>query len=75
MRDEQNSNNIVKMLGINMRIHFQIQVQLKEVVLDETDVARALLDYISKQYVGSIVVGSSTRNALTRFVSETIFNC
>ncbi|OAY26885.1 U-box domain-containing protein 35 isoform X2 [Manihot esculenta] len=41
-------------------------VQLKEVVLDETDVARALLDYISKQYVGSIVVGSSTRNALTR---------
>ncbi|XP_020536636.1 U-box domain-containing protein 52 isoform X2 [Jatropha curcas] len=41
-------------------------VQLREVVLDDSDVARALLDYISKHYIGSIAVGASTRNALTR---------
>ncbi|KAJ9183607.1 hypothetical protein P3X46_007436 [Hevea brasiliensis] len=41
-------------------------VQLKEVILDESDVARALLDYISKNYIASIAVGASTRNALTR---------
>ncbi|KAG8657215.1 U-box domain-containing protein 52 isoform X2 [Manihot esculenta] len=41
-------------------------VQLREVVFDETDVARALLDYISKNYVASIALGASTRNALTR---------
>ncbi|KAL6208045.1 hypothetical protein ACLB2K_018997 [Fragaria x ananassa] len=41
-------------------------IQLKEVVLDEQDVAKALLDYISTNYINNIVVGASTRNALTR---------
>ena len=42
---------------------------MKEVVLDDTDVARAILEYISKNFLGSIAVGASTRNALTRFVN------
>ncbi|XP_050215816.1 U-box domain-containing protein 51 isoform X3 [Mercurialis annua] len=41
-------------------------VQLKEIVLEENDVARALLEFISKNFIGSIAVGASTRNALTR---------
>ncbi|PRQ27995.1 putative protein kinase RLK-Pelle-RLCK-IXb family [Rosa chinensis] len=41
-------------------------VQMKEVILDEHDVARALLDYINNNYINNIVVGASTRNALTR---------
>ena len=51
------------------RIEFAVefQIQLKEVVLDEQDVAKALLDYISTNYINNIVVGASTRNALTRF--------
>lgn len=40
---------------------------MKEVILDEHDVARALLDYINNNYINNIVVGASTRNALTRF--------
>ncbi|XP_048232229.1 U-box domain-containing protein 52-like [Ricinus communis] len=41
-------------------------VQLKEIILEDNDVARALLDYISKNFLGSIAVGASTRNAFTR---------
>ncbi|CAI0448380.1 unnamed protein product [Linum tenue] len=43
-------------------------VQLKEVIIDETiDVARAILDYVNANLIGSIVVGasSSTKYALT----------
>ncbi|XP_065850876.1 U-box domain-containing protein 52 isoform X2 [Euphorbia lathyris] len=41
-------------------------VQMKEIVIDDTDTIKALLDFISKNVIGSIVVGASTRNALTR---------
>lgn len=41
-------------------------VQLKEVVLDDYDVSRAIVDYLNNHYVNNIVVGTSTRNALTR---------
>lgn len=51
----------------------KVQVQLKEVLLEDTDVAKAILDYINKNYINSIVVGASTRNAFARFFSL-IFN-
>lgn len=41
-------------------------IQLKEVVLEDNDVPKALVDYITKTCINSIVVGASTRNALTR---------
>ncbi|KAK9946245.1 hypothetical protein M0R45_011719 [Rubus argutus] len=41
-------------------------IHLREVILDENDVAKALLDYINTNYINNIVVGASTRNALTR---------
>ncbi|XP_031383331.1 U-box domain-containing protein 52-like [Punica granatum] len=41
-------------------------VQLNEVVIDETDVSKALLEYIANNYITNMVVGASTRNALTR---------
>lgn len=40
---------------------------MKEVILDDHDVAKALLEYINNHYINNIVVGASTRNALTRF--------
>ncbi|XP_021824031.1 U-box domain-containing protein 52 isoform X4 [Prunus avium] len=42
------------------------EAQVKEVILDDHDVAKALLEYINNHYINSIVVGASTRNALTR---------
>jgi K+-sensing histidine kinase KdpD len=39
---------------------------LKEVLLDDNDAPKALLDYIQKNCISSIVVGASTRNALAR---------
>ncbi|KAG6624431.1 U-box domain-containing protein 35-like isoform X1 [Carya illinoinensis] len=41
-------------------------VQLREVVLEDNDVPKALLDYIYKNCIQSIIVGASTRNALSR---------
>ncbi|OVA08400.1 Protein kinase domain [Macleaya cordata] len=41
-------------------------VQAKEVILEDSDVSKALLDYISTNCINNIVVGASTRNALTR---------
>lgn len=47
---------------------YEIQVQLREVVLDDTDVPRALVDYVHKNCINNFVVGSSTRSALARFL-------
>ncbi|KAM1388329.1 hypothetical protein ACFX2I_016473 [Malus domestica] len=40
--------------------------RVKEVILDDSDVAKALLEYVNCNYLNIIVVGASTRNALTR---------
>lgn len=41
-------------------------VQLKEVVLDDTDIPKALVDYVHKNCINNFVVGASTRSALAR---------
>ncbi|XP_030490303.2 U-box domain-containing protein 52 isoform X1 [Cannabis sativa] len=41
-------------------------VVLKEVVLDDSDVAKAIVDYINKNCITNLVAGASQRNALTR---------
>ncbi|XP_077247927.1 U-box domain-containing protein 35-like isoform X2 [Tasmannia lanceolata] len=41
-------------------------VQAKEVVLEDTDISKALVDYINANYINNIVVGASNRNAITR---------
>jgi hypothetical protein len=45
---------------------------LKEVVLDDIDVARAVADYININLIGNIVFGASGRNVLTRSLSQNI---
>ncbi|KAI4337159.1 hypothetical protein L6164_015607 [Bauhinia variegata] len=42
-------------------------IEIKEAVLDDSDVARGILDFANKYYVHSIVVGASTRNSITSF--------
>ncbi|KAF3785141.1 U-box domain-containing protein 35 [Nymphaea thermarum] len=41
-------------------------VNVKEVVLEDVDVARALIDFITANSITSIVLGASSRNALSR---------
>lgn len=41
-------------------------IQAKEVILQDTDVAQALTEYITQKFIATIVLGASTRNALTR---------
>nr|XP_019706942.2 U-box domain-containing protein 52 [Elaeis guineensis] len=41
-------------------------VQMKEVVLDDIDVSKAIVDYLTANHIHNIVVGSSNRNALTK---------
>ncbi|KAK4719138.1 hypothetical protein R3W88_017476 [Solanum pinnatisectum] len=41
-------------------------IQAQEVILQDTDVAQALTEYISQKFITTIVFGGSTRNALTR---------
>ncbi|KAJ9692024.1 hypothetical protein PVL29_011223 [Vitis rotundifolia] len=41
-------------------------IEAKEVVLHDLDIASALVDYISNNSVGNIVVGASNRSVLTR---------
>ncbi|KAI4316502.1 hypothetical protein L6164_024482 [Bauhinia variegata] len=42
-------------------------VQIKEAVLDDSDVARGILNFANKYYVHSIVIGASTKNSLSSF--------
>ncbi|XP_064955641.1 U-box domain-containing protein 35-like [Musa acuminata AAA Group] len=39
-----------------------------EVVLEDSDISKAIIDYINANYVHDIVVGASSRNALTKYL-------
>ncbi|XAR57610.1 Non-specific serine/threonine protein kinase [Bertholletia excelsa] len=41
-------------------------IAIKEVVLEDTNIPKAILNYVSSNLVANIVVGASTRKALTR---------
>ncbi|KAJ8467083.1 hypothetical protein OPV22_029635 [Ensete ventricosum] len=41
-------------------------VHMTEVVLEDNDVSKAIIDYINANYIQNIVVGASSRNALTK---------
>lgn len=41
-------------------------MEMSEVVLEDTDVSKALIDYISANNIQNIVVGNSNRNAIMR---------
>ncbi|XP_022756371.1 U-box domain-containing protein 51-like [Durio zibethinus] len=39
---------------------------MKEVILEDTDICKALLDYVSKNLINSLVLGAATRNGFSR---------
>ena len=53
-----------------LKLTWCIQVQIKEAVIEEGDVAKGISDFINKYHIHSIVIGASTRNALARSLSS-----
>ncbi|CAM8895185.1 unnamed protein product [Rhodiola kirilowii] len=47
-------------------------IQLKEVVVDDTDVSKGLLNYAKTNFINNIVVGASRGNALTRWMKQDV---
>ncbi|KAE8682625.1 U-box domain-containing protein 51-like isoform X2 [Hibiscus syriacus] len=44
-------------------------IQLKEVILEDVDVCRALLEYVSKNLINNLVIGATTRNSLSSYLN------
>lgn len=44
------------------------QIEVKEVVLEDSDVSKAISEYIATQHIHNIVVGASSRKSLTKLV-------
>lgn len=42
------------------------QIVVKEVVLEDADTSRAIVDYIKANNIQNMVIGASGRNAFTR---------
>uniref|UniRef100_A0A7N0RDP2 RING-type E3 ubiquitin transferase n=1 Tax=Kalanchoe fedtschenkoi TaxID=63787 RepID=A0A7N0RDP2_KALFE len=47
-------------------------IQLKEVVVDDPDVSKGLLNYVKTNIINNIVVGASKGNALTRWMKQDV---
>lgn len=45
---------------------FIFQAKLKEVVIEDNDVSKALLEYVGKNYITNVVIASSQRNPLSK---------
>lgn len=56
---------LLKLIDPNIFFPF-IQVQVNEVVVQENDVSKALLEYVANNYITHMVIGASTRNALSK---------
>ncbi|KAL9227230.1 hypothetical protein vseg_002949 [Gypsophila vaccaria] len=41
-------------------------IQLKEVILEDSDVGRGILDFVKSNFIANIVVGGSSRNAIVK---------
>ncbi|XP_039043204.1 U-box domain-containing protein 35-like isoform X1 [Hibiscus syriacus] len=50
-------------------------IQMKEVVLEDADTSKALLDYISRNLINTIVLGAATRSAISSYLSYRKFKC
>ncbi|GMI81380.1 hypothetical protein like AT5G12000 [Hibiscus trionum] len=41
-------------------------IQVKEVIVEDVDICKALLDFVSKNLINNLVMGAATRNSLSR---------
>lgn len=47
-----------------------LQLIVKEVIVEDSDVSKALVEYINKHRISNIVLGASTRSAIARLFSS-----
>lgn len=45
---------------------FSAQIQCKDIVLEDTDVAKALIDYVSKTAIDNLVIGAPSKSGFLR---------
>jgi len=45
------------------------QMHLKEVILDNSDISKAIIDYATNNAITDIVVGASTKNTFIRYIT------
>ncbi|CAL9202077.1 unnamed protein product [Musa hybrid cultivar] len=50
-------------------------LQLTEVILEDFDVSKAIIDYITSNNIQNVVVGASSRNALRKFMNPDVPTC
>ena len=52
-------------------VHFQIQTEV--VLLDDQDVAKALIEYISHNFISTFFIGASLKKSITRSKSYFLY--
>jgi K+-sensing histidine kinase KdpD len=50
-------------------------MHLNEVILDGTDISKAIIDYATGNAITDIVVGASTRNTFIRYILYILHGC
>lgn len=55
--------------SIHVYATFTSQMHLKELILDGTDISKAIIDYASSNAITDIVVGTSTKNTFIRYIT------
>ncbi|GMJ07607.1 hypothetical protein like AT5G12000 [Hibiscus trionum] len=69
-QSECESDNDINQLFVPFRGYCARKgIQLKEVVLEDADTSKALLDYISRNLINNIVLGATTRSAISSYLS------
>lgn len=62
------------MIKSNFKFKWSVKIAVKEVVIEDIEVSKGLLDYINSHRVTNIVLGASSRSALSRFVWSITFS-
>ncbi|XVF35307.1 hypothetical protein REPUB_Repub18cG0134200 [Reevesia pubescens] len=66
-QNESESDHDINQLFIPFRAYCARKgIQMKEVILEDADICKALLNYISKNLINSIVLGAATKSTISR---------
>ncbi|KAJ0985516.1 hypothetical protein J5N97_003872 [Dioscorea zingiberensis] len=61
-----NTNQTILLLHVRNKSNSSLQIQTKEILLEEVDVAKAISDYVAFHNIHNLVVGAASRNLITR---------
>ena len=58
----------VRYLDLTLLLFFQLQIHCKEVLLEETDISKAIIECVSSHSIELLVLGAPSRTGLIRYV-------